>query len=192
MSVSGQYPNSSINLENKEEGRKTLLKELSSKLNINVQEIIHTKTYNTYFPHCSHTSIKEGYPWIMFSIQGENKMWFTGASVTMDITRAIINYNHMLLDQYDFDNICGILKDMLLDGMSSSEVSANIQLLKASNDVATLYVEDNVLNQTQVLKYIEDWNNKADSTQYYGAIIKLTDGYNNQHAILLKATQAED
>ena len=70
-------------------------------------EILYTKINNYYMPHCLDESIQKHSPWELFRLQGENKMWYTGAFTCQDLTQSIINYNHKLLDKYDFDNISG-------------------------------------------------------------------------------------
>jgi hypothetical protein len=65
-----------------------------------VNETIATRINNQYLPHCSADDVKAGVPWQLFNLQGENKMWFTGAVASFDLTSSIICYNVKLLDQY--------------------------------------------------------------------------------------------
>lgn len=98
----GQYLNS-ITSEKLEKAKKTLKEDLKSH-NKDI-EVINTEVTSTYFPHFNNKAIEKGYPWKLFKLQGENKMWFVGASSTFDLTFSIVNYNHKLLDQYDFGNM---------------------------------------------------------------------------------------
>lgn len=59
------------------------------KMAINNQEpyeIVHQKINNYYMPQCSYQDIKDGVPWELFKLQGQNKMWFTSAFTCMDLT----------------------------------------------------------------------------------------------------------
>jgi len=78
-----------------------LLKQIQFLTNEDDVTKIHSKINNYYLPHCSPEDVKAGIPWELFKLQGENKMWFTSAITSFDLTQAIINYNMKLLDQYD-------------------------------------------------------------------------------------------
>ena len=63
-----------------------------------VVAMLHSKINNKYLPHCSHQDIADGIPWQLFHLQGENKIWITGAITSFDLTQSIVHYNRKLMD----------------------------------------------------------------------------------------------
>ena len=68
-----------------------------------VVKMLHSKINNGYLPHCSHKDIGGRTPWQLFHLQGEHKMWITGAITSFDLTQSIINCNRKLLDSVNLD-----------------------------------------------------------------------------------------
>ena len=151
-------------------------------------QVLCTKINNYYFPHSSIDDLSEGIPWQLKRLQGENKMFYTSAFTCFDLTQAIMHYNMALLDKYDFDNICGSL---IYDGMNRHDVSMNIAILKQVNHNSRLFIESSIIDQNKVIDSLNNWQDHITYADNYGAITKLTNIYNNQHAVLLQAMKID-
>jgi hypothetical protein len=63
------------------------------------------------------------------------------------------------------------------DGMTDEEIEANLQSIKASihsqNKQSEFYVEESVVNQSNVIKSVENWSNKSGAYTKYLSILTL-------------------
>lgn len=52
-----------------------------------------------YFPRWSPKEVIEGRHWDVFKMQGQNKIWYAGASASFESVRSVLSYNNRLLKQ---------------------------------------------------------------------------------------------
>lgn len=53
-----------------------------------------------YFPSFNQQSINKGYPWKIIDMQGTNKTWYIGSSVSFESIRDVMNYDQMLINSH--------------------------------------------------------------------------------------------
>jgi len=77
------------------------------------------------------------------------------------------------------------------DGMTDEEIEANLQSIKASihsqNKQSEFYVEESVVNQSNVIKSVENWSNKSGAYTKYLSILTLKNEESKKHAVALSA-----
>eukprot|EP00092_Neocalanus_flemingeri_P108385 GFUD01139200.1.p1 GENE.GFUD01139200.1~~GFUD01139200.1.p1 ORF type:complete len:607 (-),score=105.93 GFUD01139200.1:135-1955(-) len=53
----------------------------------------------TYFPRWNPVELGEGRHWDLFKMQGQNRIWYAGASASFESVRSVVSYNNRLLKQ---------------------------------------------------------------------------------------------
>jgi len=66
-------------------------------------EILHTNSH-TYFPRWSPEEMTAGRHWDVFGIQGTQRTWYSGSSVSFESIRSVMEYNKLLLRQMVTNN----------------------------------------------------------------------------------------
>ena len=61
-------------------------------------EFINTKSWD-YFYKWTPEKLGKGYHWKVFNIQGLQRTWYAGASVSFESVKSVLEYNELLLDQ---------------------------------------------------------------------------------------------
>lgn len=69
-----------------------------SRLGVQTQEVLNQRVHEDYFTHPE--NFTQCSPWQVLSEQGVNDIWYIGGSVSFETVEGVINYNHMLLDQF--------------------------------------------------------------------------------------------
>ena len=59
-------------------------------------EILNTISWS-YFPRWNPKEMEEGRHWQVFSMQGEQNMWYAGSSVSFESVRSVMEYNNLLI-----------------------------------------------------------------------------------------------
>jgi len=158
----------------------------------NPVKILHTKINNQYLPHCTSEDIKEGTPWKLFNMQGENQMWYTSALTCFDLTQSIINYNHKLLDQYDFDNMryCSLKHQ---DSMNSVDAAIDITDVEKQNDDTQCLNGNREINQYQKVSSIKNReSNFKDIIYFIASLLIFISIWENKNAILSRGKKIKD
>jgi len=68
--------------------------------NVTELEILSTKSWS-YFPRWSPEEMTEGRHWEVFDMQGRDRIWFAGSSVSFESIRGVMEYNKLLLRQME-------------------------------------------------------------------------------------------
>jgi hypothetical protein len=53
----------------------------------------------SYFHHFGNDTIREGLPWDLLDMQGEQKTWWAGASACFESVLDVVSYNNMILSE---------------------------------------------------------------------------------------------
>ena len=61
-------------------------------------EFLDTKSWD-YFYKWTPEELEKGYHWEVFNIQGLQRTWYTGASVSFESIKSVMDYNELLLNQ---------------------------------------------------------------------------------------------
>ena len=61
-------------------------------------EFLNTKTWE-YFFKWTPEDVAKGNHWKVFNIQGTQRTWYAGASVSMETIKSVMEYNELLLRQ---------------------------------------------------------------------------------------------
>jgi hypothetical protein len=69
-----------------------------TRLGIQTMEVVNQRVHEDYFPHPE--NFTQCSPWQVLSEQGVNDIWYIGGSVSFETIEGVLNYNHMLLDQF--------------------------------------------------------------------------------------------
>ena len=84
------------NYSNEHDLNKKLMKFYSEGFNATDIEILETISWS-YFPRW----IEQGRHWQVFEMQGKERMWYAGSSVSFESVNSVLDYNNLLLKQMD-------------------------------------------------------------------------------------------
>lgn len=77
-----------------------LLKDLNSYAQESNINILHQNVWK-YFPHFNQLEINNAYPWKIIEMQGSNRTWYIGSSVSFESVLDVTSYNLMLLEMFN-------------------------------------------------------------------------------------------
>ena len=93
--LTGQIYNNMINVS---ESNKVVIDHYHNGFNTSKMDILKTEQWN-YFYRWPPSELSEGNHWKVFNIQGMQRTWYAGASVSFESVKSVIDYNTLLLKQ---------------------------------------------------------------------------------------------
>ena len=93
--LTGQIYNNMINVS---ESNQVVIDHYHNGFNTSKMDILKTEQWN-YFYRWSPSELSEGNQWKVFNIQGMQRTWYAGASVSFESVKSVVDYNTLLLKQ---------------------------------------------------------------------------------------------
>ena len=93
--LTGQIYNNMINVS---ESNQVVIDHYHNGFNTSKMDILKTEQWN-YFYRWSPSELSEGNHWKVFNIQGMQRTWYAGASVSFESVKSVVDYNTLLLKQ---------------------------------------------------------------------------------------------